>query len=361
VVVALAASPDASVVYLGTATNEVISVELSSQATRILVQGHNPGDEWTGEVGALAVHGELGLFVTAGDDKAVCVWNCDERRLVGIRVLDSSAQSADISDDGKLLAVGLDDGHFVVMDMCTLTIIDKEKHRKARIQTIRYSPDGRYLAVGSAALVIDIHDTARSYKRVGLCSGHSGAITHIDWSSDSQLLQSNCGAYAHLVWTMPKGGRATSEATIERTEWSTWTCTIADQVKGIFPPGADKTDVNAVDRSRRQDVVATGDDKGKVRLVRYPCPQRGQEGKEYSGHSSFVQNVRFTGGDRHVVTVGGMDPSTMQWRPASGPSPTAPIWSMVRWPSAISTVPSTGRCPMRRPTPSPASSSTRRA
>jgi microtubule-associated protein-like 6 len=205
VVVALAASPDASVVYLGTATNEVISVELSSQATRILVQGHNPGDEWTGEVGALAVHGELGLFVTAGDDKAVCVWNCDERRLVGIRVLDSSAQSADISDDGKLLAVGLDDGHFVVMDMCTLTIIDKERYRKERIQEIRYSPDGRYLAVGSAENVIDIHDTTRSYKRVGLCEGHSACISHIDWSSDSQMLQSNCNAYAHLVFPMPEG------------------------------------------------------------------------------------------------------------------------------------------------------------
>jgi WD40 repeat protein len=217
-VVALAASRDASVVYVGTATNEVISVELSSQATQILVQGHNPGDQFTGELTALAAHGRLGLYVTAGDDKAVCVWHCDTRRLVGIRILDSSAQSADISDDGKLLAVGLDDGHFVVMDMCTLTIIDKEKHRKARIQTIRYSPDGRYLAVGSAALVIDIHDTARSYKRVGLCSGHSGAITHIDWSSDSQLLQSNCGAYAHLVWTMPKGGRATSEATSSRNK-----------------------------------------------------------------------------------------------------------------------------------------------
>jgi WD40 repeat protein len=162
VVVALAASRDASVVYLGTKTNEVISIGLSTQASKIHVQGHNPGDEWTGEVSALAVHGRLGLFVTAGDDKSVCVWHVDERRLVGIRVLESKTQSADISDDGKLLAVGCDDGTFVVLDMCTLTIIDKEKHRKARIQTIRYSPDGRYLAVGSAENVIDIHDTTRS-------------------------------------------------------------------------------------------------------------------------------------------------------------------------------------------------------
>ena len=321
VVVALAASHDASAVCLGTATNEVISIEVSSQVTKILVQGHNPGDEWTGELCALAVHGDLGLFVTAGDDKAVCVWHCDERRLVGIRVLDSSAQSADISDDGKLLAVGLDDGTFVVLDMCTLTIIDKEKHRNERVQEIRYSPDGRYLAVGSAENAIDIHDTTRSYKRVGMCEGHSACISHIDWSSDSRMLQSNCNAYAHLYWTMPKGVRVTpSKATIERTDWSTWTCTMADQVKGVFPPGSDGTDVNAIDRSHRRDVSATGDDFGFVKLFRFPCPDKGQQGKEYRGHSSFVQSVRFTSGDRHVVSVGGMDVCTMQWRHTSLPT-----------------------------------------
>jgi hypothetical protein len=85
-------------------------------------------------------------------------------------------------------------------------------------------------------------------------------------------------------------------------------------VKGIFPADSDGTDVNAIDRSHRRDVVATGDDFGLVKLFRFPCPDKGQQGKEYRGHSSFVQNVRFTSGDRHVVSVGGMDLCTMQWR-----------------------------------------------
>lgn len=40
---------------------------------------------------------------------------------------------------------------------------------------------------------------------------------------------------------------------------------------GIWPDGADGTDVNSVDRSKGKQLVATGDDFGNVNLYRYPC------------------------------------------------------------------------------------------
>ena len=40
---------------------------------------------------------------------------------------------------------------------------------------------------------------------------------------------------------------------------------------GIWPDGADGTDVNSVDRSRKKQLLATGDDFGTVSLYRYPC------------------------------------------------------------------------------------------
>ena len=40
---------------------------------------------------------------------------------------------------------------------------------------------------------------------------------------------------------------------------------------GIWPDGADGTDVNSVDRSNGKQFVATGDDFGNVNLYRYPC------------------------------------------------------------------------------------------
>ena len=40
---------------------------------------------------------------------------------------------------------------------------------------------------------------------------------------------------------------------------------------GIWPPNADGTDVNAVDRSKSGLYLATSDDEGMVKLFNYPC------------------------------------------------------------------------------------------
>ena len=44
-------------------------------------------------------------------------------------------------------------------------------------------------------------------------------------------------------------------------------------VAGIWPEGADGTDVNACARSHNQTMVASADDFGKVNLYAYPCCQ----------------------------------------------------------------------------------------
>ena len=48
---------------------------------------------------------------------------------------------------------------------------------------------------------------------------------------------------------------------------------------GIFPAGADGTDVNAVDRSAQPwddyHLLATADDFGQVKIFRYPCNEKG--------------------------------------------------------------------------------------
>lgn len=57
------------------------------------------------------------------------------------------------------------------------------------------------------------------------CEGHSSYITHIDWSADSRVLMSNCGAY-DLLFFEPHSGRKLKRAQND-TLWDTWTCTPA--------------------------------------------------------------------------------------------------------------------------------------
>lgn len=86
-------------------------------------------------------------------------------------------------------------------------------------------------------------------------------------------------------------------------------------MQGIWPPAADGTDVNAVDRSHSGHLVATSDDFGKVSLFRYPCLP-GAVPSVYSGHSSHVMNVRWSLGDQYLISVGGNDKCILQWKHA---------------------------------------------
>ena len=85
-------------------------------------------------------------------------------------------------------------------------------------------------------------------------------------------------------------------------------------LQGIWPPGADGSDINAVDRSPLGSVLATADDFGMVKLFRYPCATEKAKNIEFSGHSSHVTNVRFNCSGEELLSVGGNDKCLFVWR-----------------------------------------------
>jgi WD40 repeat protein len=81
----------------------------------------------------------------------------------------------------------------------------------------------------------------------------------------------------------------------------------------------DGTDINAVDRSAAKffgeyNCLVSGDDRGKVKVWRYPIVKKGSNYVEGRGHSSHVTNVKWSGDSKWVVSVGGEDQSVMVWK-----------------------------------------------
>ncbi|PIO16683.1 hypothetical protein AB205_0108340, partial [Aquarana catesbeiana] len=101
--------------------------------------------------------------------------------------------------------------------------------------------------------------------------GHSSYITHLDWASDSSSFMTNSGDYEVLYWDPDSAKQIVSAESVRNAEWENASCTLSFHVLGVWPDGADGTDINSVTKSHDRKLLATGDDFGGVRLFSYPC------------------------------------------------------------------------------------------
>ncbi|XP_040207585.1 echinoderm microtubule-associated protein-like 6 isoform X1 [Rana temporaria] len=296
-------------ILVGTKNGEVLELDKSGPII-LLVQGHMEGEVW-----GLATHPQLPISATVSDDKTLRIWELSsQHRMLAVRKLKKGGRCCAFSPDGKALAVGLNDGSFMVVNADTLEDMVSFHHRKEMIADIKFSPDaGKYLAVASHDNFVDIYNVLSS-KRVGICKGASSYITHIDWDSRGKLLQVNTGAKEQLFFEAPRGKRyVLKSAEIERIEWHTWTCVLGPTCEGIWPAHSDVTDVNSASLTKDRKSLATGDDFGFVKLFSYPVKGRDARFKKYVGHSAHVTNVRWLYDDSTLLTVGGADTALMIW------------------------------------------------
>jgi len=136
----------------------------------------------------------------------------------------------------------------------------------------------------------------------------------MDFSADSRYLQVSTGCYKRHVYEVPSGKPVTDQAAMDRITWATWTSILGDEVTGIWSRHTEKANVNCACVSHSGISLVTGDDFGMVKLFDFPCPEKFAKHKRFLGHSPHVTNIRFTSGDRHVVSAGGDDCSLFVWK-----------------------------------------------
>jgi microtubule-associated protein-like 6 len=108
-------------------------------------------------------------------------------------------------------------------------------------------------------------------------------------------------------------------------DYASFTGCFGWQVKGIWKPFSDFTDVNGTCRSHSRNFLATADDFGQVNIYKYPCTvEKGAIYSSYLGHSSHVTKVRFSANDRYLVSTGGHDKTVLIWENSYGVVPLEP-------------------------------------
>ncbi|XP_067102455.1 echinoderm microtubule-associated protein-like 2 isoform X2 [Osmerus mordax] len=295
--------------FVGTTKNAILKAAFPSTLDPI-VQGH------TDELWGVDVHPSMEQFVTCGQDKQVHLWDTNSHQPLWSKAIEDPCRSVGFHPSGSVVAVGTMTGRWLVLDTDTRDLVSMHTDGNEVISNVKYSPDGNFLAVGSHDNFVYIYavtENGRKYSRVGKCTGHSSFVTHLDWSTDSQFLVTNSGDYEILFWEASSGKHVTSMDAVRNLEWATSTCILGFNVFGVWPDGADGTDLNAVCRSHDGALLASADDFGKVHLFSYPCSQPRAPSHAYGGHSSHVTNVAFLHDDSHLISTGGKDTSILQW------------------------------------------------
>jgi len=295
------------------------------------MEGHSDGELW-----GMTVCPKTGIVVTTADDNKALGWDPAQNKCVSKGPINAQAGApkekiGGASTESELppnqcgravainkvsghVAIGCNDGSVVIK--AGAKQLDQQVNtfqaNKDWIETMRYSPDGNFLAVGCHDSAIYIYD-ATNYQQVSKFEKQTAFITCLDWSTDSQFIQSISASY-ELLFQTQNGEQRTEGATELRDEpWATWTCKLGWPVEGIYPQGVQGTHVHGVDRSKSSKLLATGDEWRMTSIFRYPAAA-GAKPKSFVGHSEFVTRVKFNQDDSFLFSIGGGDRTLIQWK-----------------------------------------------
>jgi microtubule-associated protein-like 1/2 len=181
-------------VLVGTTKNCILSGDLEMGFTPV-VMGH------TDELWGLAIHPNMPQFITGGRDRLLQLWDTLSHSVVWSKDIGEQVQCVEFLPDGEFVLVGSLVGKWLVFDSMSRELLSQYTDGNEPIQTIKASPNGQLVAIGSRDNTIYIYQRTgvpHKFNRIGKCNGHSSFILHLDWSVDGEYLRSNSGDYELL-------------------------------------------------------------------------------------------------------------------------------------------------------------------
>jgi WD40 repeat protein len=283
------------------------------------MQSHSENELWALSINPINPN----LIVTGGGDKTLRIWDLKINKLIKHLILDQDFRAVDWSNDGNFLVVGSMEGKIYYISYKNFTVTGSYqsifKTKKQWIQELKISPDCKYVGYGahggvSKVEVLLINQSGKNpLKQYAIINPRfTSALTHLDWSEDSNFIICNSLAFELKFLNLNSKGLIAASAS-SNIEWNTFTCLFGFPVQGIWPPESTNYVVNYTCMSNNKKVLATGDDFSLVKLFKYPCVVEKAKFKSFSGHSSHVCKIRFSKNDIFLISVGGNDKSVFIW------------------------------------------------
>lgn len=244
------------------------------------------------EIYAVAFSPDNKMLASSDYGGKILIWSASSGRT--LRTLQTSGWSVAIafSPDSRQLAVGSQDRNITIYDALTGNIL--QTFETGSINTLAFSPDGRYLAAATGAVVVWERQTGKISRTL---RGHQGSIKDISFSKDSRFLASASLDKTARVWNVETGENVKTFQTatpIERTDsprpfkWKMPVTSVA------FSPDGETL------------AAATG------RAVHLWEISTGKNFQILEGHEQSVTSIRFLPGGKSLAS-GGLDDALRIW------------------------------------------------
>jgi len=237
-----------------------------------------------------------------------------------IRVLGDLVSFVDASKTKHPLAIEV-----LLLKSPSGDLIQPPKKRKVPIEVLRFSPNGAYLAAGCTDGYIDLFSVdkddggaVKGFELVGVCKGHAGSISQVDFDVESKHLQSNTWTDELKFWNIPACSEHTRSADLRDAAWATFTCRLAWHVLASVPTG-NESSLKSICRQRAPDgkpptVFAAGFSNGRIKLMPFPAPEADFQGHAVTSSSRAINHVCYTRDDAFLVVAGGPEPTLEIYR-----------------------------------------------
>jgi WD40 repeat protein len=314
---------DGTLLLVGTRGSEVLEINIRSGTmlnSKPLLQGHGYRELW-----GLSCHPKKEEFITTGDDGTLRFWDLKNFVMTKKINIDASSRAVTYNSDGSLIAIGFGgggrsrskstskDGAFIVMNSVDNKIIHEGKDSNEPIRVIKFSNDGKFLAVGSEDSKIYIYNVKDKYTRRSVVSSHRAPVLHIDFTADSQFFTSVDSTNRIFNTESSSGVNVPSPAALRDEKWATWTCPVGWPVQGFWRSQPSDSFPCCAQRSWSGMLLACGNTCGRVFLSHNPCIREAGFSDQF-GHAGAISRIGWSAGDSYVVTIGSIDNVIMQWK-----------------------------------------------